>query len=366
LSWLSERFELSGGEPRHRLLAMEGLRGLAVSLVFLVHYASLVEPWITQSTQLLALSHALHSIGNTGVDLFFVLSGYLIYGTLIAREKPFGSFMARRIERIYPTFLVVFVLYLALSAVFPRESKLPDGAGPTAWYLLQNLLLLPGIFPIEPLITVAWSLSYEVFYYLAIPLIIGVASLRRRTARVRVRFFIAVALVMVLGFLAWGGPVRLLMFVAGIFLFEALQAGFGKAGAGALGLLALISGLLLMLVPFPFAGGLVLRVSLLAITFFVVCFVCLGNPGAGFSRAMTWRPLRWLGNMSYSYYLLHGLALKAAFLALSIVWPAQGHSSTLFWLGLVLTFALTIICSALLFLVIERPFSLTPRPQKAA
>jgi exopolysaccharide production protein ExoZ len=366
VSWLGERFELTAGEPRHRLLAMEGLRGLAVSLVFLVHYASLVEPWISQQPLLIATSRVMHSVGNTGVDLFFVLSGYLIYGSLVGREKPFGSFMMRRIERIYPTFLVVFSLYLVLSFVFPQESKLPDGLGPTLWYLLQNLLLLPGIFPIEPMITVAWSLSYEVFYYLTIPLVISMAGLRHRSAQFRMRFFVAVAAAMVLVFLAFGGPVRLLMFVAGIFLFEVLRAGLGKAGSGTLGFFALIGGLMVMLVPMPFDGALVLRISLLAITFFVVCLVSLGNPGAWFSRALTWRPLRWLGNMSYSYYLLHGLALKAAFLALSMVWPAQGQSTALFWVGLALTFVWTVACSAVLFLVVERPFSLTPKPRKVA
>lgn len=64
-----------------RLLSMEGLRGLAVLLVFLQHYAY----------QMQSLSHldgisrvviaALRSYGNLGVELFFVLSGYLIYGS---------------------------------------------------------------------------------------------------------------------------------------------------------------------------------------------------------------------------------------------------------------------------------------------
>ena len=106
---------------------MEGLRGLAIFLVFLVHYVTLMEPWIVTQSTLRSIATALHTIGNTGVDLFFVLSGYLIYGSLITRPQRFGRFMARRIERIYPTFAVVFVIYVGLSFLLPAQSKIPAG-----------------------------------------------------------------------------------------------------------------------------------------------------------------------------------------------------------------------------------------------
>src|ERR1035437_5792351 len=87
----------------------------AVFLVFLVHYVTLITPWIQGEPSLLAFSIGLHSIRNVGVDLFFVLSGFLIYGSLIARPQKFSHFMSRRIVRIYPAFLAVFVIYIALS-----------------------------------------------------------------------------------------------------------------------------------------------------------------------------------------------------------------------------------------------------------
>src|SRR4249919_1955085 len=98
--WFHRTFELQ--DRRHsRLLPMEGLRGFAVTLVFLHHY--------TVQAQLIGLSPgptsvvatALRSYGNLGVELFFVLSGYLIYGTLVRRPPSFAGFMARRFQRIY-------------------------------------------------------------------------------------------------------------------------------------------------------------------------------------------------------------------------------------------------------------------------
>ena len=219
-AWLAQRFELSRGGDADNLRSMEGLRGFAVALVFLVHYATLAGPWLAGHPAAAHLASALHSIGNSGVDLFFVLSGYLIYGSLIEREQPFVPYFGRRVRRLYPAFTVVFVLYVLLSVAMPSQSKIPPGAAVAGLYLLENFLMLPGLFPIEPMMVVAWSLSYEVFYYLALPAVIIVVGLRSRSPRWRIVFILALALLFS-GLCAWrGGPVRLIMFVAGIVLYE--------------------------------------------------------------------------------------------------------------------------------------------------
>src|SRR5262245_44115337 len=105
---------------------MEGLRGFAVFLVFLVHYATLFKPWMFEKTAIYAFATGLQIAGSGGVDLFFVMSGYLIYGSLIERKQRFGRFMWRRLERIYPTFVVVFAIYVFLSFVFRSENKIPS------------------------------------------------------------------------------------------------------------------------------------------------------------------------------------------------------------------------------------------------
>ena len=367
MPWLSHYFELSRGSA-HNVRPMEGLRGFAVFLVFLVHYATLVVGWLDPEAPVLHLAEALHTIGNTGVDLFFVLSGYLIYGSLIARRQPFARFMARRIERLYPAFTVVFVLYLALSFLFPAESKIPADTGEALVYLLQNFLLLPGLFPIEPMITVAWSLSYELFYYLVIPLVIGALGLRERSAAWRAVFFAGAGVAL----LAWcalaGGHVRLALFIAGILLHEAMNAPRVPTPSAAVGGLALVAGLLGTLLPWEGPTGGALSTLMLCLSFFLVCLACFRAPLAPLARLFSWSPMRWLGNMSYSYYLIHGLALKAAFLAMSVLMPRAVFDSWFFWALMPVMFAITLVPSAALFLAVERPFSLareTARPREA-
>jgi len=356
LKRLQALFEVGHGDHR-QIRAMEGLRGLAVFLVFLVHYVTLLEPWLARDTVTWDLAGRLRGIGHAGVDLFFVLSGYLIYGTLVVKVRPLLPYLRRRVQRIYPAFLAVFALYLVLSWLFPQESKIPQGLVAAAAYLAANLMLLPGLFPIEPMITVAWSLSYEMFYYLIVPLALGVFGLRRWSRLARVALFTAVAL----GGLAWaalgeGSHVRLVMFVAGILLFEALGAErpmqLDKAG-----LPALVAGL--VAIDLLVAGP--ARFAVLFVSFFLVCHAAFRGTGLT-ARIFCWTPLRWLGNMSYSYYLIHGLALKAAFFVLARLVPPAAAWDGAFWGLLPLLFGLTLVPSALLFAAVERPYSATGLP----
>jgi exopolysaccharide production protein ExoZ len=366
IHWMKQRFELSRHGDTGNVGPMEGLRGFAVFLVFVTHYVTLMSPWIEDGSPLDALTVSLHSIGNTGVDLFFVLSGYLIYASMISRQQAFLPFIRRRIIRIYPAFTAVFVLYLVLSYLLPEESKIPEDGLAAVTYVAQNFLLLPGLFPVTPMITVAWSLSYEMFYYLAIPLIISVFHLRVRSPLWRTVFFLAVATAMA-GYCAVnGGHVRLIMFIAGILLYEALRATTVTRSLSWVALLALAGALLAHQLPFSGPGAEVVKVLILSCAFFVVCFSCFSRPDSWLARGFLWTPLRWLGNMSYSYYLLHGLVLKGAYMALASIAPVVEHDSWVFFGMMPVMFVITLVPSAMLFVAIERPCSLNARAHRGS
>ena len=76
MDWLTQRFELSRGGG-HNERPMEGLRGFAVFLVFLVHFVTFVKPWISENSNFLVFTKSLHTIGNTGVDLFLFSAAIL-------------------------------------------------------------------------------------------------------------------------------------------------------------------------------------------------------------------------------------------------------------------------------------------------
>jgi exopolysaccharide production protein ExoZ len=374
LSWFAQHFELGRDGGRGNLPAMEGLRGLAVFLVFLTHYITLSQPWVAPSGITAIVGHGLHTIGNVGVDLFFLLSGYLIYGALLRRQQHFMPYLRRRIRRLYPTFTAVFLLYLVLTFAFPAESKMPPGLGVAALWLLANFLLLPGLLPITPLITVAWSLSYEFFFYLTVPILIGVCSLRKWRRWQRVLLFCGMSVGWLLLAPYGGNARRLVMFAAGMVLYEDLSVSSAKSsemarltvrakeGLGSwVGAFALVTGLGCTLLPMAGHGGIIFHATVMVMAFSLLCYVCLGGlPEGWLTRAFSVAPLRWLGNASYSYYLIHGLALKAAFMLL--VWflpPSPLLGDWLFWALLLPFFLATLVPAAALFVLVEKRWSLS-------
>jgi exopolysaccharide production protein ExoZ len=358
--WLRNQFEISHRSVSNIVLPMEGIRGFAVLLVFLVHYSTLSVPWIPTHSPIVLFASGLHSIGNAGVDLFFVLSGYLIYGSLISRQQTFLQFIRRRVERIYPAFIAVFLLYLALSLLFPAESKIPKDR--TLLYLVENFLLLPGIFEIESMISVAWSLSYEMFYYLSMPIV--VRALQLRTCRIEWRIFgvLLIAIFTAYCCSVFNGHLRMIMFVAGIFLYESVSSRKIQPPFSAIGMLALFLGLFVMATSFSAT----IKIGILFSCFYVFALCCFLRPNEWLGKIFSWTPLRWLGNMSYSYYLIHGLALKAFFFILEKIFPSNNYANeTLFLMFLIPAFFITLIPSIMLYLGVERPLSL-PATQPSA
>jgi peptidoglycan/LPS O-acetylase OafA/YrhL len=365
-----------------RWLPMEGLRGFAVGLVFFVHYATLAEPFVLGGDRAPALwLSALHELGNVGVDLFFVLSGFLIYKACIQRPLDIRRYAYRRVERIYPTFLVVLAIYLALMLLMPSASKLPDGAAAQALYIAANVLLLPGMLSITPIILVAWSLSYEAFYYILAPLAVAALRMRAWQAGQRFAFFLAVYLVMIgMELAGLGTHFRLSMFLGGMALYEFAyhlrgvregQADWPR-DAASLALVALAFAYYVALADAPVAVPSALNGALPAFTRTValnVAFVTLVyrsvfTPGLA-AGLFSWTPLRWLGNMSYSFYLLHGLALQAFFLLFGKLMPVQGGGAGLFLLLLAPAFAASLALTLPIYLLVEKPLSLSPTAKPA-
>lgn len=342
---------------------MEGVRGLSVTLVFFVHYIGLAGPWLREGTTTSRVGAVLWGAGHQGVSLFFVLSGFLIYGALVRKAQPYLKFMRRRVQRLYPTFLAVFALYLALSYLIPSHSRIPAQPAAAAGYLLANVLMLPGIFAIEPIITVAWSLSYEMFFYLTVPLIIAWLGMRGVSRRARAVIGLGIAaVILVASFQAWPvGKLYFLFFIAGALLFEACGAVTEGAGWARSTILRDV-GIAVVTVAGLAAVGLVViqragATVIMSAVFFTLCFATFQGEGL-LNRIFSWAPLRWLGNMSYSYYLVHGLTLNGFFLLATFAHAPDHRHSLLLWAIMPLAFGVTLIVSAGLFLLVERPLSL--------
>ncbi len=143
-----------------KLRSIQALRGIAVLGVVAFH-AALVERKYSGGDRLLP---DFLSFGETGVDLFFVISGFVMVTVTQGRfggMRELPRFLWSRITRIYPTYWFYFFITLAIFLVKPEWVNASEG---NQAQLLASFLLLPS--EQLPLVMVGWSLIHELWFYL--------------------------------------------------------------------------------------------------------------------------------------------------------------------------------------------------------
>ncbi len=170
-------------KPNHRIPELDGLRGLAILLVLFYHY-------FASSNLLPDYLSALGRLSWSGVDLFFVLSGFLLGGILLeAKTSPnyFKTFYVRRAYRILPAYFLTLIVFWVIGVSIKVTDAnvafhwLFSGAFPWYFYLTltQNfaMTLRGDLGPAW--MGATWSLAIEEQFYLTLPLIIRYVSRRR-------------------------------------------------------------------------------------------------------------------------------------------------------------------------------------------
>lgn len=160
-----------------RIVELDGLRGVAVMMVLAWHYLGAtidpsLGPWALAMARVLIL-------GRTGVDLFFVMSGFLITGIILDRSRPIGAFLTvfylRRSLRILPPYLLLVVAFWSI--VWAGANNSAFNADTPLWRHLtftQNFWMAEHQRWGADAISVTWSVAIEEHYYLlAAPLLLS-------------------------------------------------------------------------------------------------------------------------------------------------------------------------------------------------
>jgi exopolysaccharide production protein ExoZ len=333
-----------------RLSSIQILRAGAAFSVALFHAAQ----W----------SHIDLAVGAAGVDLFFVISGFVLWAACEARPTTPAAFLLARAERILPLYWVA-TLVVAAGAVW-RPAALPI-VHPGSGHLALSLLLIPHDDPAGgpfPLLPTGWTLTYEAFFYAVMALALLAPRDKRWTLLSAILF--AAALIG-FGYHGWytllANPL-LLEFLAGAALARAWSKGRFERLPAPAGWALIASGLLILLAcqlgglrddflrPFVWgppavmivAGALKLEANgRIAPTPIAPTPIALGP----ITRALVAQ-----GDASYSLYLVQA-PLIAAFAWLTPAWPT--------FIRLPVSLALAVAGGWLCWTLLERPIGLALR-----
>jgi peptidoglycan/LPS O-acetylase OafA/YrhL len=306
--------------------SLDGLRGVAIGLVFMHHFFM---GWPFHQGLLPTAVGAALGIGWVGVDVFFVLSGFLITGILLDTRDDDGrwrNFMARRALRIFPAYYAALLVnFLLLPRIAQWLTGTPRGftGGVTKswpWFFLyaSNIRVArpEASFPVS--LSVTWSLAIEEQFYLFWPIVIWRLP-RRHLLRFLVATLVIVQLVKVGLAVGLGWPIEKAT-VARIdeFAWGAVPAVMmrgGAVGSRAWGALR-TTGLVLVA---PVLAALVVRGRSHALPWLLFTNVFVGaatmgcvmacvEPSRAFVKRALERPsLRLIGKHSYAVYLVHAM-----------------------------------------------------------
>ncbi len=341
-------------DPSYRA-DIDGLRAIAILSVVLYHSGL---PWLTG--------------GFTGVDIFFVISGYLIgghiYADLRAGSFSYLQFYRRRAKRILPAFfaVVAFTLLTGLVLLSPTETAQLGRSAFAATLSTSNLLFartdnyFAGHSNLNPLL-MTWSLGVEEQFYAVIPLLMVLL------ARIRRNWILpAILAVCVLSFVsAWAMLASYPTIVFYLLPARAWELGIGVALAvaaanwksrpmpqwfaptlAAAGLCLLLAPCFLLTADTPFPGPSALPSVLGAA-------ILLAAPGSFINRRLlALPPLVFIGKVSYSWYLWH--------------WPILAYMRILYGgdpppAARVAAIAASFAAAVLSYLFIEQPFRRSSR-----
>jgi len=338
---------------RSRVDSLDGIRGLAIVMVMIAHY--FVQPWIASEQSVWSEVRSSLSWLARGVDLFFVLSGFLIGGLLIDHRGhgALKTFYIRRFCRILPLYFLMVIPFILgncfLSLKHPALVWLFEGHIPLLAYLayLQNFWMA-ALHTFGPhWMGVTWSLAIEEQFYVMLPLLIAVVR-PKYLAHACVGFILMASIFRTA--LSYCMPAdtlhagRVLLpscwdaLFLGVLAAIIVRVDSLKAWLSARRGLILAAGIFVMILAFATMyinhrifsiGRRTILSSLFATWFFLALLLAVIHPTGMWSRFLSNPILRYFGRISYGLYLFHVAVLGLLFAALTDVAPTLQNARDL-------------------------------------
>jgi peptidoglycan/LPS O-acetylase OafA/YrhL len=294
-------------------ISLNGYRGLCAMCVFVFHLGSAgVVPWPGGTPAADATRYLWASL-SYGVDMFFMISGFVILGSLLRHERVSG-FLQDRAIRIFTAWVPALIAVTVVCIAFRMKVFADATAIEALWIFLANLFLLPPLAPLPMIHFGSWSLTYEWVFYLTAAA--GALTYRRwpHSAWSKVAWAVPAAIFVCLF------P-RALYFATGVIVFHYRDWFVRYARFLKYPIISLLVFLVAWratgvgkahlndtLIDYATDGRWVFAAIAFIASIHMVASVCL-NTSRQFAF-LNGRVAQFLGSISYSFYLWHGLVMS--------------------------------------------------------
>ena len=349
--FLVKKFDAPPADGRY--LSIDGLRGYLAFFVFL-HHSSIWYFYLKTGLWRAPPSNLYNQFGKSSVALFFMITAFLFYSKLIdGRSKPihWNKLFVSRFLRLTPLYL--FAMLLLFSIVFYLTNSV--GNEPVS-ILLRNgvkwigftILGAPNLNGLEQtqviVAGVTWSLPYEVFFYLLLPILALTTGAKSTPA------YMVIGVVSLFAFTVWRPDIQYLFaFLGGIVAAYFVRLKFAMHLSRLPISSFIIIGCMGISVVFYKAPNSGIPIFLTSVAF---ALIAAGNTIFG---VLTSSVSRMLGQMAYSIYMLHGIVLFLTFKFATNIDVAKELNPMQHWLVIFLITPVLIIFCFTTFNLIEYP-----------
>jgi peptidoglycan/LPS O-acetylase OafA/YrhL len=349
ISWiLPEPFRRALGHEG-RFVAIDGIRGYLAFGVY-VHHCLVTWIYLVQGRWIPLSRNFENQLGKTSVAIFFMITAFLFWGRAVARSSVDSkSFFISRIFRIYPLYLFVLLL-ICLAVGFKSgwvalESHTRIAGEIGKWLILRTPIINRYADTKIVVAGVTWTLLYEAWFYLSLPLLAAVV-LQKISLWKKILALAVIAALFWINHLEFPIAATFLGgFIAVYWRISPKRIQLAKQKSAAL----LAIACLLVVVTFLYDPFNPLGLLLLAIFFAVIAS---GNTLFGVLKMPA---ALWLGEISYSIYLCHGVILWIIMQNILPMFPGFHPTNTMFVLCSIAITPLVILFSSASYLLLEKP-----------
>ena len=359
-----------------RVRELDGVRGISIIVVVAFHLLKRADYFTSNET--LHFITRLSSIGWVGVDIFFVLSGFLITSILLRTKHEknyFKNFYVRRSLRIFPLYFVfIAVILLLLPKLDPDFTPEIPHALPFLLLYQQNWLMLISKIPLTTYLAVTWSLAIEEQFYLIWPAVVYFIK-KETLIKLSIGVILFSILARLLGVLFWDdmSQVSTFFYYNTFTRFEQLVFGGLLAVAFTEPLwiqrlknisipsfwVAFVAFLALCFTAYPHMVPLDENIwlvfggyTLAAVFSAALVTILMTHPETSmFRRLFQNKLLIFFGKYSYSIYLLH---VPVILILLDMLWRTQLRGWAMYLAYIVLTYAITVVGALITWNLLEK------------